>query len=161
MLKHYLLKEEIGIYITKYGYLTIIEENDKIIEIYFKDIKSKDDTKETPLIKETYKQIDEYLKGERKKFTLPLNPKGTDFQKKVWKALCSIPYGETRTYKDISIKIKSPKAYRVVGSANNKNPIPIIIPCHRVIGVNNKLIGYAYGLDMKRELLEMENKNRD
>jgi methylated-DNA-[protein]-cysteine S-methyltransferase len=102
-------------------------------------------------------QIIEYLCGERTNFDIKVVPQGTDFQKKVWEALLTIPYGEVASYKDIAEKIGNPKAVRAVGQANSKNPIPIIIPCHRVIGSNGKLTGYALGLDMKRKLLEIEN----
>lgn len=103
-----------------------------------------------------YNQVCEYIKGNRKFFNFPYELQGTDFQKKVWHALCDIPYGETRSYKQIAEAVNSPKASRAVGMANNKNPITIAVPCHRVIGTNGKLIGYAGGLDMKRALLELE-----
>ena len=102
------------------------------------------------------KQLGEYFTGARKSFDLPLAPRGTDFQKAVWKALQDIPYGETRSYKQIAETIKSPKACRAVGMANNKNPIWIIIPCHRVIGADGSLTGYGGGLDMKEKLLKLE-----
>ena len=111
---------------------------------------------ETPLIKEACRQLSEYLKGERKTFDLPLNPKGTDFQKRVWRALCDIPYGETRSYKQIAEAIGNPKAVRAVGMANNRNPITIVVPCHRVIGADGKLVGYGGGLEMKEFLLRLE-----
>ena len=111
---------------------------------------------ETTLIKEAYRQLTEYLKGERETFDLPLNPKGTDFQKRVWKALCDIPYGETRSYKQIAEAIGNPKAVRAVGMANNRNPLLIVVPCHRVIGADGKLVGYAAGLDKKAFLLRLE-----
>ncbi|MEA5095046.1 MAG: methylated-DNA--[protein]-cysteine S-methyltransferase [Sedimentibacter saalensis] len=103
-----------------------------------------------------FNQVCEYLKGNRKSFDFPYEFQGTDFQKKVWRALCDIPYGETRSYKQIAEAVNSPKACRAVGMANNKNPITIAVPCHRVIGTNGKLIGYAGGIDMKRALLELE-----
>ncbi len=102
------------------------------------------------------KELDEYFEGKRKSFDIELAPIGTDFQKKVWDALLKIPYGATCTYKDIATAIGNPNASRAVGGANNKNPIPIIIPCHRVIGANKALVGYAYGLEMKRYLLDLE-----
>jgi len=114
---------------------------------------------ETPLLKEAHKQIAEYLKGQRKSFDLPLSPSGTEFQQKVWKALTSIPYGTTVSYKDIAGKIGNEKACRAVGMANNRNPIALIIPCHRVIGKNGKLIGYGGGLDIKEYLLKLERDN--
>ena len=100
----------------------------------------------------------EYLEGKRKVFDFPYEFHGTEFQKKVWKKLCDIPYGETRTYKDIAIAIGNPKACRAVGMSNNKNPITIAVPCHRVIGANGKLVGYAGGIEMKKKLLEIEEK---
>ena len=113
--------------------------------------------KETGLICEAYKQMDEYLKGERKEFNLPLKAEGTKFQMSVWEALTHIPYGETRSYKDIAAAINNEKAVRAVGNANNKNPIPIFIPCHRVIGADGKLVGFGCGLDIKEKLLDIEN----
>ncbi len=111
---------------------------------------------ETPLLREAAKQLNEYLAGKRKVFDLPLDPGGTQFQKAVWKALTRIPFGETRTYKNIAESVGNPKACRAVGMANNKNPIAILIPCHRVIGADGKLVGYAGGLDIKKKLLELE-----
>lgn len=90
------------------------------------------------------------------KFDLPLDARGTEFQKKVWNELLRIPYGETKSYKDIAVAIGNEKACRAIGMANNKNPIPIIIPCHRVIGSNGKLVGYAGGLNVKEKLLNIE-----
>lgn len=101
-------------------------------------------------------QLKEYFNGNRKIFDIPLEMNGTEFQKKVWNALLEIPYGETKTYKDIAIAIGNEKACRAVGMANNKNDIMIIIPCHRVIGANNKLVGYYYGIEMKEKLLDIE-----
>jgi methylated-DNA-[protein]-cysteine S-methyltransferase len=108
--------------------------------------------------REAARQLKAYFSGKLESFNLKLAPEGTDFQKSVWKALCEIPFGETRTYKDIAISIGKPKAYRAVGLANNRNPIAIIIPCHRVIGANGKLTGYASGLDIKEFLLNLEQK---
>ena len=104
-----------------------------------------------------YTQLAEYLAGKRKKFDVKLAPKGTAFQQKVWKELLKIPYGQTRSYKDLAIAIGKPNAARAVGMALNKNPIPLIIPCHRVIGSNGSLTGFALGLETKRWLLEMES----
>ena len=118
------------------------------------------ENKENKIIRQTIKQLDEYFNGRRKKFELPLNPKGTEFQKKVWLQLMNIPYGKTATYKDIATLIGNTNASRAVGNANNKNPIAIIIPCHRVIGSNNKLTGYAGGLDKKEKLLNLEKNNK-
>ena len=104
-------------------------------------------------------QLDEYFQGKRTTFSLPFKLTGTPFQLAVWKKLQNIPYGQTTSYKEIAQKINKPKAYRAVGMANNKNPLPIIIPCHRVIGSNGKLIGYAGGLKLKNYLLELEQSH--
>ena len=104
-------------------------------------------------------QLDEYFQGKRTTFSLPFKLTGTPFQLAVWKELQNIPYGKTTSYKEIAQKINKPKACRAVGMANNKNPLPIIIPCHRVIGSNGKLIGYAGGLKLKNYLLELENSH--
>lgn len=142
---------------SKIGNIDIIEENNKIIEIRVnKNIKDNSIEKDTILLNETEKQLNEYFDKKRKKFDLPLNPQGTEFMKKVWKSLQNIPYGETKTYKQIAEEVGNSKASRAVGIANHKNPIPIIIPCHRVIGSNGKLVGYALGMDMKSFLLELE-----
>ena len=104
-------------------------------------------------------QLDEYFQGKRTTFSLPFKLTGTPFQLAVWKELQNIPYGQTTSYKEIAQKINKPKAYRAVGMANNKNPLPIIIPCHRVIGSNGKLIGFAGGLKLKNYLLELEKSH--
>lgn len=147
-------------YNTKLGEITIVEENDFITKIYFGNSKEINANYiETELIKDTKKQLEEYLIGNRKIFDLPINPKGTKFQSDVWKSLIEIPYGKTVSYKEIAISIGNKKASRAVGMANNKNPILIIIPCHRVVGSNGKLIGYAGGLDIKKKLLSIEKEN--
>lgn len=104
-------------------------------------------------------QLDEYFQGKRTTFSLPFKLTGTPFQLAVWKELQNIPYGQTTSYKEIAQKINKLKACRAVGMANNKNPLPIIIPCHRVIGSNGKLIGYAGGLKLKNYLLELEKSH--
>ncbi len=142
-------------YETELGSITFMEEDGALLAISTRR-SNEGICQETALIKEAHLQLDEYLKGERKTFRLPLNPKGTDFQKRVWKALCEIPYGETRSYKQISEAIGNPKAVRAVGMANNRNPLLIVVPCHRVIGANGKLVGYASGLDKKAFLLDLE-----
>ena len=147
-------------YDTKLGEITIVEENDFITKIYFGNSKEINANYiETELIKDTKKQLEEYLIGNRKIFDLPINPKGTKFQSDVWKSLIEIPYGKTVSYKEIAISIGNKKASRAVGMANNKNPILIIIPCHRVVGSNGKLVGYAGGLDIKKKLLSIEKEN--
>ena len=106
---------------------------------------------------ETIRQLEEYFAGIRKEFDIPLSMKGTEFQMEDWKALCTIPYGETRTYGQIAAQIGRPKASRAVGMANHNNPISVIVPCHRVIGAGGKLVGYGGGLDVKEALLTLEN----
>lgn len=147
-------------YNTPFKRIKIVEEDSKIIRLSFDNEEDfgEFELKDTELLNQTTKQLDEYFERKRKKFELPLNPNGTDFMKKVWKALEEIPYGETKSYKQIAEQIENPKASRAVGMANNKNPIPIIIPCHRVIGTNGNLVGYALGLEMKRRLLELEKR---
>ena len=146
-------------YDTQIGKLGIRADHIGITNIYFREINIKEEKvvlEESDLIKDAYIQLEEYMNGQRTQFDLPLNLKGTEFQKKVWSELAKIPYGETRSYKDIAIAIGNEKASRAVGMANNKNPIPIVIPCHRVVGSNKKLVGYAGGLDLKEKLLNLE-----
>ena len=142
-------------YETKLGSVTIVEEDGTLLAITthhtYEGIKQ-----ETPLTKEAYRQLSEYLIGERISFDLPLNPRGTVFQQQVWKALSDIPYGETRSYKQIAEAIGNPKAVRAVGMANNRNPLLIVVPCHRVIGANGKLVGYGAGIEKKEFLLKLE-----
>lgn len=104
------------------------------------------------------RQLDEYFAGERREFDLPLAPRGTGFQERVWRALLAIPFGVTRSYGELARTIGRPSASRAVGAANGKNPIAIIVPCHRVIGANGTLTGYGGGLPIKRWLLEHEAK---
>ena len=159
---------------TKLGKICVVEENRKIIKVIIdnennenskdkeidKKVYEKYQEKDTKLLLKAKKELEEYFAGKRKEFDLPLEQEGTEFQKKVWEALERIPYGETRTYKDVAKIVGNEKASRAVGMANNKNSIPIIIPCHRVIGSNGKLVGYALGLDMKKYLLDLERKNK-
>lgn len=112
----------------------------------------------TPLSNEAAAQLTEYFAGGRKNFDLPLSPMGTPFQAAVWNALLKIPFGEARSYGEIAIAIGNPKATRAVGMACNRNPIWIVIPCHRVVGSNQKLTGYAGGLGIKQKLLELEQR---
>ncbi|MGZ5242814.1 MAG: methylated-DNA--[protein]-cysteine S-methyltransferase [Bacteroidia bacterium] len=113
-----------------------------------------------PLLNECKKQLNEYFAGERKQFSVPLDPDGTDFQKKVWKALIEIPYGKTASYGDLALKLGDKNLMRAVGGANGRNPIAIIIPCHRIIGTSGTLTGYAGGLWRKKWLLDLENPNK-
>lgn len=111
---------------------------------------------ETDLIKECAKEIREYLDKKRKKFNVPIELEGTLFQKAVWQALINIGYGKVKTYKEIAIEANSPRGFRAVGNACNKNPILIIVPCHRVVGADKSLTGFACGLDVKQQLLDIE-----
>lgn len=149
-------------YDTILGVLAIVDNGKAIVEVFYGEEIRKDFLiEETLLIKEAYTQIKLFLDGKLKKFDLPIHLEGTEFQIKVWNALMNIPYGETRSYKDIAEIVGSPKAYRAVGMTNNKNPISIIVPCHRVIGANGKLVGYGGGLDLKKKLLDIEKQNLD
>ena len=144
---------------TMAGLLRIVEENDAIVQIQFEqEQKTVGDAalQDTPLLLEAKRQLEEYYAGLRAGFSLPLNPQGTAFQKKVWQQLEAIPYGQTRTYGQIAAAVGQPTASRAVGGANHNNPIAIVIPCHRVIGANGKLTGYAGGLDIKEKLLRLE-----
>ena len=142
-------------YETALGSVTFVEEDGALLAITTQHT-YEGERLETPLIQEAYRQLTEYLIGVRKCFDLPLNPRGTEFQQQVWKALCDIPYGETRSYKQIAEAIGNPKAVRAVGMANNRNPLLIVIPCHRVIGANGKLVGYGAGIEKKEYLLKLE-----
>lgn len=110
----------------------------------------------TQLLELAASQLTEYFAGKRKAFDLPIRPQGTEFQRKVWQALCRIPYGEIRSYGEIALQIGNPKACRAVGGANHKNPILILIPCHRVVGAGGDLTGFACGLETKEYLLKLE-----
>ena len=142
-------------YETVLGSVTFVEEDGALLAISTHHV-YEGICQETTLIKEAHQQLSEYLKGERKSFDLPLRMKGTDFQQRVWNALLGIPYGETRSYKQIAEAIGNPKAVRAVGMANNRNPLLIVVPCHRVIGADGKLVGYGAGIEKKEFLLRLE-----
>ncbi|QAA30755.1 methylated-DNA--[protein]-cysteine S-methyltransferase [Clostridium manihotivorum] len=139
------------------GTLEIIANETHIIGLNFVDSASKDLNDDSPIINSCLVQLDEYFNKQRTTFELPLDPEGTEFQKKVWEALITVDFGCIKTYKDIAISINNPKAVRAVGGANNKNPILLIIPCHRIIGSSGKLVGYGGGLWRKEWLLNHEN----
>jgi len=142
------------------GKLWLVAEDGFLTELRFSGqaVTGRGDGADSDVLDAAERQLSEYFRGERREFDLPLRPKGTDFQRADWAALCEIPYGETATYGDIARRIGRPKAFRAVGMANHSNPISIIIPCHRVIGSNGKLTGYGGGLEVKRQLLELEQK---
>lgn len=141
---------------TVLGPLGVQEEQGALTRICFGRHSTDAKERKTPLIEQAFSQLEEYFSGRRRVFELPLAPKGTEFQKRVWNALMEIPYGQLRTYRQIAQSVQNEKACRAVGLANNRNPIPIIIPCHRVVGSNGRLVGYAGGLDIKRKLLNIE-----
>ncbi len=138
------------------GTLTITEEDGFITGIRIGKLEA--DEEETLLLSQAVQELDEYFEGRRREFDLPLKPCGTAFQKRVWEALRRIPYGKTASYRDIAEAVENPRGFRAVGNANGKNPIVIVVPCHRVIASDGSLGGYTGGLDIKRFLLEHENK---
>lgn len=145
-------------YETGVGKIGIAEINGRITHVYFTNDRLPKDIQisETPILKEAAQQLRGYLLGKLKEFSLPLAPLGTAFMKQTWASLCEIPYGKTATYKEIAVKIGIPNAARAVGLANSRNPIPIFIPCHRVIGADGSLTGYSGGLELKKRLLDLE-----
>ena len=149
--------EKIAYYKTPIGTAKIIGNNEGIISVAVIEDKIETSTQISKCLKSCIVQLDEYFDGNRIRFDLKLNPQGTDFQKKVWDELLNIPFGKTRSYLEQTKYIGDPKAIRAVAAANGKNPIWIIIPCHRVIGSDGSLTGYAGGIWRKKWLLEHEN----
>jgi len=149
------------IYECPLGYLEITASEKGIASILYRDIKPEGNEVTNEFIEVCIIQIEEYFAGRRKVFTVPIIPEGTDFQKRVWNELLNIPYGETISYLELSHRISNTKAIRAVGFANGKNPVNIIIPCHRVIGLDGGLTGYGGGLWRKKWLLEHEEKFSD
>lgn len=148
-------------YETKIGNIGIKEIDGKISNLYFKknEFNIDDEIREVPILKEASIQLNKYLNGDLKEFSLPLVVKGADFMMKVWNELENIPYGETLSYKELGKRIGNPKGARAIGLACNKNPIPIFIPCHRVVGSNGNLTGYRGGINLKVKLLNLEKGN--
>lgn len=142
------------------GRLRIEDDGKAIIALHIFGNKECYAENESPLLQEAKKQLEEYFAGNRREFDLPISLHGTDFQQKVWNALRAIPYGTTLSYGEVAAKIGNPKASRAVGGANNKNPIMIIVPCHRVIGANGSLVGFGGGLSAKEYLLALEKDNK-
>ena len=137
------------------GNLLLVENENQLVEVAF----SKEKTTSVPqneLLKVTKTQLDEYFSGRRKEFDMPLNPQGTEFQQKVWQELWQIPHGTTVSYQEIANRLGDPKCIRAAATANGRNPIAIIIPCHRVIGSHGEMTGYAGGIDRKKALLTLE-----
>lgn len=141
-------------YQAPFGPLTIEADDSHIHFIHFEDRKRHD---QTPLLQETSKQLSAYFSGKLKSFDLPLCYNGTAFQNRVWAALENIPYGRVISYRDLAEMVGSPRAFRAVGQANGKNPIAIVIPCHRVISHDGSLGGYSAGLSIKKDLLALES----
>jgi methylated-DNA-[protein]-cysteine S-methyltransferase len=144
------------------GDLLIAENSSAVIAIHFKQIEPDNHSwkRVNSLKTEIVEQLQEYFRGERFEFNVPLAPQGTPFQMRVWDGLQEIPYGQTLSYLDLAKRIGTPEAVRAVGAANGANPLPIVIPCHRVIGHNGKLVGYGGGLEIKKYLLSMESLYR-
>lgn len=144
-----------AIYESPFGPVRMDYEGDTLIRLRTVET-AKETGERSALTEEVFRQLQEYFAGTRQVFSVPYELRGTEFQKRVWAALEQIPYGETRSYRDIAQAAGSPKAVRAVGAANGKNPLWIIVPCHRVVGADGTLTGYAGGLEMKRALLELE-----
>lgn len=148
---------EFWMFETPFGTMAAGEENDALVRVYLPgQPMPRLMPHKTPLLERAEVQILEYLDGKRQVFDLPLSPAGTPFQQKVWKALQEIPYGRVESYGSLAARINCPGGARAVGMANNRNPLPILIPCHRVVGAKGQLTGYAGGLELKRALLELE-----
>jgi len=143
------------------GVIEIGENNGYISSVRIVDKITQKESGTSPILDKAISQLTEYFEGKRKNFELPLKQSGTEFQKRVWDYLSTIPYGETVSYKAEAIAVSSEKAFRAVGSANGKNNIAIIVPCHRVVNEGGKLGGYAYGLEIKQQLLNLEKCNKD
>ena len=147
-------------YASEYGPVRVDWQDDAVVRLRIipqADYDADGAGETTGLTDETFRELAQYFAGELRRFTVPIAfASGTPFQQAVWRALLQIPYGETRTYAQIAEAVGHPKAVRAVGSANNRNPIPFIVPCHRVVGANGNLVGYAYGVEMKRSLLQRE-----
>jgi len=143
-------------YKTPVGWAYIVADDDYLVKLSIRDDEHEATPVTSPILKETIKQLDEYFEGTRKEFDLPLNQPGSDFQQGVWKELLKIPYGSTITYGRQSNQMKNPLAIRAIAAANGKNNLWVIVPCHRVIGSNGSLTGYAGGLWRKQWLLEHE-----
>lgn len=145
------------------GFLTICEKNNQLTQLYLDNsyegsLKNRSFEHHSDFLHEVYHQLKEYFAGKRKAFELPVNGEGTAFQKAVWRELQKIPYGETRSYEDIAIAIGNKKAVRAIGQANGRNPIMIVVPCHRVIRKNGDISGFACGVEAKRYLLDLERE---
>ncbi|MCR9065238.1 MAG: methylated-DNA--[protein]-cysteine S-methyltransferase [Cytophagales bacterium] len=140
------------------GYIKLVSTDTRVKEVTFLDEECESSESIPEILINLKKQLTEYFNGARTDFSVPLEPDGTDFQKKVWTELCCIPFGKTISYNELASKLGDPKVIRAAAAANGKNPIGIVIPCHRVIGKSGKLVGYAGGLGRKKWLLDHENR---
>lgn len=143
-------------YLSPVGLLRLAAREEGLCRIEFLRDSAPGKDRPHALLGEAARQLDEYFAGQRRTFDLPLCPSGTAFQRQVWQALRAIPYGETRSYAQIAAAVGRPRACRAVGMANHRNPLPIVVPCHRVIGAGGALTGYAGGLEIKKQLLALE-----
>lgn len=150
---------------TGFGDFTLVADDVALTQVHFPGVQPSPDGSwgvqiwlgEHPVLSPAAAQLAEYVAGERRSFDVPLRPTGTDFQRTAWAALLQIPYGRTRTYREQAATVGRPSAVRAVGAANGRNPLPVIVPCHRVIGSSGGLTGYAGGVDLKRRLLDLES----
>ena len=141
------------------GSLRLVSDGEHLTAIEWENLQKAEpagEERSDPTLEACASQLGEYFAGKRRSFDLPLSPQGTEFQRKVWAALATIPYGELRSYRDIARSLDNPKAVRAVGAANGRNPLPIVVPCHRVIGSDGSLTGFAGGLEAKKVLLRLE-----
>jgi methylated-DNA-[protein]-cysteine S-methyltransferase len=150
---------------TPIGELTLIADEKNLLAVLWPNEKMErvkipwgEENKNHPVLKETARQLNEYFAGKRRDFDLPLRMVGTDFQSEVWKGLREIPFGKTSNYAELAVAVGRPKAVRAAGAANGRNPLSIVVPCHRVIGKNGELVGFAGGLETKKFLLALEQK---
>lgn len=146
---------------TPIGLLEVLTSEDALLAVTFVEEKAEDSPDAPAILENACAQLKEYFAGERQSFDLPLLPDGTEFQKEVWNALLQVPFGRTSTYKKQSQSLGKPKAIRAVGTANGKNPIAVVIPCHRIVGSDGSLTGYASGLSRKDWLLKHEQKQTE
>jgi len=148
---------ELKLVASRKGLVAVLWQNDSPKRVPLGELVKQDSH---PILIEAERQLGEYFEGKRKHFSVSLDMRGTRFQQSVWDALLAIPFGETRSYGDLARRLGNPRATRAVGAANGRNPISIIVPCHRVLGSNGKLTGFAGGLENKTRLLELEQRNR-
>ena len=143
------------------GYIGLLAEGNQLLEVRFdphqdSDWAGREENRICPVLRQAQRELTEFFEGQRRQFTLALTMRGTPFQNQVWNALCAVPYGETCSYSDLARRIGSPNSSRAVGMALGRNPIVIVVPCHRVIGADGSLVGFGGGLEIKRKLLEHE-----